>query len=67
MHGSPRGGTEIVGAATFDIGKSPGFEAIDLAARASLLALEEAGLAPRDFDALFIAHPQDKLASVDPR
>jgi acetyl-CoA acetyltransferase len=64
MHGFPRGKTAIVGAATFGVGKSPGFEAIDLAAQASLLALAEAGLAPRDVDALFIAQPQDTLATL---
>jgi acetyl-CoA acetyltransferase len=64
MHGFPRGKTAIVGAATFGIGKAPGFEAIDLAAHASLRALAEAGLAPRDVDALFIAQPQDTLATL---
>ena len=42
MQGFPRGKTAIVGAATFGVGKAPGFEAIDLAARASLLALAQA-------------------------
>lgn len=64
MHGFPRGKTAIVGAATFGIGKAPGFEAIDLAARASLLALAQAGLKPSDVDALFIAQPQDTLAGL---
>src|SRR5437763_9887056 len=64
MHGFPRGKTAVVGAATFGVGKAPGFEAIDLAARASLLALAEAGLRPRDVDALFIAQPQDTLATL---
>jgi acetyl-CoA acetyltransferase len=64
MQGFPRGKTAIVGAATFGIGKAPGFEAIDLAARASLLALEQAGLTPVDVDALFIAQPQDTLAGL---
>ena len=64
MHGFPRGKTAIVGAATFGIGRAPCFEAIDLAARASLLALAQAGLAPADVDALFIAQPQDTLAGL---
>lgn len=64
MHGFPRGKTAIVGAATFGIGKAPGFEAIDLAAHASLLALAQAGLKPSDVDALFIAQPQDTLAGL---
>ncbi|HEV8315169.1 MAG TPA: thiolase [Burkholderiaceae bacterium] len=59
-----RGRTAIVGAATYGVGKSPGYEAIDLAAQASLLALSEAGLKPRDVDALFIAQPQDTLATL---
>ena len=64
MHGFPRGKTAIVGAATFGVGKAPGFEAIDLAAQASLLALAQAGLTPADVDALFIAQPQDTLAGL---
>ncbi len=64
MHGFPRGRTAIVGAATFGIGRAPGFEAIDLAAHASLRALAEAGLRPADVDALFIAQPQDTLATL---
>ena len=64
MQGFPRGKTAIVGAATFGVGKSPGFEAIDLAAHASLRALADARLRPSDVDALFIAQPQDTLASL---
>ncbi|MFL6665434.1 MAG: thiolase [Rhizobacter sp.] len=64
MHGFPRGKTAIVGAATFGVGKSPGFEAMELAAQASLIALADAGLAPRDVDAVFIAQPQDTLATL---
>jgi len=64
MHGFPRGRTAVVGAATFGVGKAPGYEAIELAAEASRRALGEAGLAPRDVDALFIAQPQDTLATL---
>ena len=64
MQGFPRGKTAIIGAATFGVGKSPGFEAIDLAAHASLRALADARLRPSDVDALFIAQPQDTLASL---
>ena len=64
MNGFPRGRTAIVGAATFGIGRSPGFEAVDLAAHASLLALADAGLRPADVDAVFIAQPQDTLAGL---
>jgi acetyl-CoA acetyltransferase len=64
MHGFPRGRAAIVGAATFGVGKSPGFEAIELAAHASLLALADARLELSDVDALFIAQPQDTLAGL---
>jgi acetyl-CoA acetyltransferase len=64
MHGFPRGKTAIVGAATFGIGKAPGWSAIELAGRASQLALAQAGLKPSDVDALFIAQPQDTLAGL---
>jgi acetyl-CoA acetyltransferase len=64
VHGFPRGRTAIVGAATFGVGKAPGFEAIDLAAHAALRALAEAGLTPADVDAVFIAQPQDTLATL---
>ena len=64
MHGFPRGKTAIVGAATFGVGKSPGFEAIDLAAHAALRALADAGLRPAAVDALFIAQPHDTLAGL---
>lgn len=64
MHGFPRGRTAVIGAATFGVGKAPGYEAIDLAAMASLQALAEARLKPRDVDALFIAQPQDTLATL---
>jgi acetyl-CoA acetyltransferase len=62
--GFPRGRTAVVGAATFGVGKAPGYEAIELAALASLRALSEAGLTPGDVDALFIAQPQDTLATL---
>ncbi|HEX6704690.1 MAG TPA: acetyl-CoA acetyltransferase [Albitalea sp.] len=64
LNGFPRGRTAIVGAATFGVGKTPGHEAMDLAALASLRALAEAGLTPGDVDALFIAQPQDTLATL---
>jgi acetyl-CoA acetyltransferase len=64
MNGFPRGRTAIVGADTFGVGRMPGHDAIDLAAQASLKALAQAGLKPRDVDALFIAQPQDTLATL---
>ena len=62
--GFPRGRTAVVGAATFGVGRSPGFEALELAAQASLLALTDARLTPSDVDAVFIAQPQDTLATL---
>src|SRR5258706_7414749 len=64
MHGFPRGKTAIVGAPTAGVGRSRGSEAIELAAHASLRALADARLAPRDVDAVFIAQPQDTLAGL---
>ena len=46
----PRGQTAIVAGATYGIGESPGYEALDLAALASLKALDMAGLKPADVD-----------------
>ncbi|QGZ96214.1 acetyl-CoA acetyltransferase [Terricaulis silvestris] len=60
----PRGRTAIVGAATFGIGKAPGFEASDLAAKASIAALAQAGLKPSDVDGLFFCHPTDTLGGL---
>ena len=44
MNRFPRGKTSVVGAATFGLGEAPGFTAMELAARASLAALDDAGL-----------------------
>lgn len=60
----PRGKTAVVGAATYGIGESPGFESIDLATHASLRALSQAGLTPGDVDGLFICLPQDVFADL---
>src|SRR5690606_29301516 len=59
-----RGQTAIVGAATFGIGEAPGYETIDLAARASMDALDQAGIALQDVDALFLALPDDMLSGI---
>jgi acetyl-CoA acetyltransferase len=61
---SLRGKAAIVGAATFGIGSAPGHGAIDLAAKAALLALGDAGLQPHDVDALFVCLPQDFLSGL---
>ena len=54
--------TAIVGR-HLKVGRSPG-SAIDMAAHASVLGLADAGMTPADVDALFIAQPQDTLASL---
>jgi acetyl-CoA acetyltransferase len=60
----PRGKTAIVGAATFGMGESPGVSSIDLAVSASMLALDQVGLAPSDVDALFVGLPDDFLSGL---
>jgi len=64
MNGFPTGRTAIVGAATFGVGKSPGLDSMDLTVHASLRALEDAGIALSEVDALFVAQPQDTLAGL---
>lgn len=64
MNGFPRGESAIVGAATFGIGEAHGFSSMDLAAKASSLALQQAGLTPDDVDALFICTPDDMLSGL---
>lgn len=64
MNGFPSGRTAIVGAATYGVGRSPGYESMDLTVHASLRALAEAGMKPSDVDALFVAQPQDTLAGL---
>lgn len=60
----PRARTAIVGAATFGQGRAPGFEASDLAAKASLAALAEAGVALSEVDGLFFCHGTDTLGGL---
>ncbi|WP_295374332.1 thiolase [uncultured Pseudacidovorax sp.] len=60
----PRAKTAVVGAATFGMGEAPGFEALDLAAQAGLLALADAGLKPSDVDGLFTTLPLDPLSTL---
>jgi len=61
----PRGGTAIVGTATFGIGEAPGFSNFDLAAHASIRALAAAGLRPRDVDGLFVVVMDEALAALN--
>ncbi|WP_293855026.1 thiolase [uncultured Alsobacter sp.] len=60
----PRGRAAIVGAATFGQGEAPGYDAIDLAAQAALLALDDAGLKLSDVDGLFLCLPNDFLSGL---
>jgi len=64
MEKFPRGKAAIVGAATFGIGEAHGFDAIDIAAHATIKALKSAGLKPSDADALFICLPSDPLSGL---
>jgi len=59
-----RGRTAIVGAATYGLGEAPGMRPLDLAARAAKLALDDAGLALPDVDALFVCTPDDALSGL---
>ena len=54
----------IVGAATFGIGEASGFTSMDLAARAALAALDEAGIGLPEVDGLFIGQPSDFLSGL---
>ncbi|MES2025615.1 MAG: thiolase [Pseudomonadota bacterium] len=64
MERFPRGRSAIVGAATYGIGESPGLKSLDLASRAALLALDDAGLKLSDVDALFVCTPDDALSGL---
>lgn len=59
-----RGKAAFVGAATFGKGEMPGYQAIELAAEAGRLAIEDAGLKLSDVDGLFIALPTDFLSGL---
>lgn len=60
----PRGAAAIAGLATFGIGEAPGWASLELAARAGLLAVQDAGMTMADVDALFICLPDDNLAGL---
>jgi acetyl-CoA acetyltransferase len=65
MAGSfPRGRTAISGLATYGIGAAAGYTAMELAAKAGLLAVADAGLALREVDGLFICLPDDLFAGL---
>ena len=60
----PRGAAAIVGGATFGIGEAPGFNAQEIAAKASVLALADARVALDQVDAVFVALPEDSLSGL---
>ncbi|MBD8561803.1 thiolase [Pseudomonas fluorescens] len=64
MNKFPRGKTAIVGSATYGIGEAPGLESIDLAAQAGLLALDQAGIALKEVDGLFVCLPDDMISGL---
>lgn len=61
----PSGGSAIVAAATYGIGAAPGFNNFDLAAHASLKALAQVGLTPRDVDGLAIVVMDETLGVLN--
>lgn len=64
-HGFTRASTAIVGAATFGIGKCPGVSAVDMAAKAALLALDDAGISLSEVDALYTSAPYEALGGME--
>lgn len=60
----PRGKTAIVGAATFGCGSMPGHSNLELAHQASVAALAQAGLQPKDVDGLFIVTMDDTMVGM---
>lgn len=60
----PTGKTAIVGVGTYGIGAAPGYNSMELAVHASLKALRNAGLAPKDVDGLFVCLPADHFAGL---
>nr|WP_314437255.1 acetyl-CoA acetyltransferase [uncultured Brevundimonas sp.] len=63
--GFPVGDTAIVGAATFGIGRCPGYAPVEMAARAGMLALQDAGLTLSDVDALYTSAPNEALGGLE--
>lgn len=60
----PRGQTAIVGAATYGMGEAPGFTNMELATHASVRALAQAGLQPKDVDGLFVLTMDDTMTGL---
>jgi acetyl-CoA acetyltransferase len=60
----PRGAASIAGLATFGLGEQPGWSPIEMASRAGLMAIADAGLTLGDVDGLFICLPDDMLGGL---
>lgn len=60
----PRGRSAIAGLATYGVGETPGQTSMEMTAKASLLALADAGLGLGDVDALYICQPDDFFAGL---
>jgi acetyl-CoA acetyltransferase len=60
----PRGQTAIAGIATYGVGECPGHTTMEMAAKAGLLALADAGMPLSQVDGLFICLPDDVLAGL---
>lgn len=60
----PRGRTAIAGLATYGLGEAPGYSSLELAAKAGLMAVADAGLMLAHVDALFICLPDDFFAGL---
>lgn len=63
-HGFPRGKTAIAGLATFGVGEAPGFSSLELAAGAAMGALDDAGFALGEVDAVFCCLPDDLFGGL---
>lgn len=64
-NGFPRGRAAIVGASTYGIGQCPGVSAVDMAARAALLALADAGISLAEVDAVYTSAPYEALGGME--
>lgn len=65
MGGSfPRAKASIAGLATYGLGEAPGHGSLELAAKAGLLAIADAGLKLQDVDGLFICLPDDFFSGL---
>lgn len=60
----PSGKTAITGLATFGVGTCPGYSPLEMAAKAGLMAVADAGMALSDVDALFLCLPDDLFAGL---